>query len=223
MKKKKQILTWLIVCLLWETLVVGVHILMRSQLKFPTLNLEVLGWLVPIFMAVPLVALVFGVVSVRRKKELMEAFSIIFAVLSALLCVVHIGFSMFILPPFMSDTKKIGDYLVFDADFVTDLYDEIVEVIPETIPENATNVVYNYRYEPLSHGWMYVYWVLPEDEYEAFKNETLKKDGAITEDSRGIIFNPSWNEKGLFGVWLNLILNDDDNSIICDFSRSFTW
>ena len=223
MTKKRKITIWIIGCLLWEIIVIGLYIYMCSLFKFPKINFASLGWLIPVFIVVPLLALIFGVVSVRRKKELMEAFATIFAVLGALLCVVHIGLSMFILPPFMSDTKKIGDYMVFDADFVTELYDEIAEVIPETIPENATNVVYNYRYEPLSHGWMYVYWELPEDEYEALKNETMQKDGVITEDSRGIIFNPSWNEKGLFGVWLDLIFNDDDNSIICDFSRSFTW
>ncbi len=223
MTKKRKITAWVIGCLLWELVVVGIHIFMRSQLKFPTLNLEVLGWLVPVFIAVPFIALLFGVLSVRRKKELMEAFAIIFAVLGALIYVAYVGFSIFILPPLMSDTKNTQDYLVFDSDFVMDFYDEIVEVIPETIPENATNVVYNYRYEPLSHGWLYVYWELPEDEYEDFKNKTLKNDGTVTEIYRGVKFCPSWNNKGFFAVWLELILNDENNSISCRFERSFSW
>lgn len=165
-------------------------------------------------MAVPLVALVFGVVSVRRKKELMEAFSIIFAVLSALLCVVHIGFSMFILPPFMSDTKKIGDYLVFDADFVTDLYDEIVDIIPETVPDDATYVVYNYYFEPGFNGFLYVYWELPKDDYAVFKKEILKKDGIIENIEDGVKVSLNWNQKEIFGVvGAELLFNDESNCI----------
>ncbi|MBO5936548.1 MAG: hypothetical protein J6Q79_02920 [Clostridia bacterium] len=221
MTKKRKITAWVIGCLFWEFIVVGLYIYMCSQLKFPKLNIDSLGWLVPVFIVIPLLALLFGVLSVRGKKELMEAFSIIFAVLSALLYCAHIFLSIFLLSPIMSDTKNKDNYLVFDSDFVW-VCNDIVEVIPEDIPENATNVVYNYRYEPLSHGWMYVYWELPEDEYEAFKNETLKKDGTVTETDRGVKFCPSWNEKGLFSVWLELILNDENNSISCKLDRSFT-
>ena len=222
MSKKRKRTAWIVVCLLWELVVIGFYIYMHSLFKFPKLNFDFLGWLIPIFIVVPLLALLFGVLSVRRKKELMEAFAIIFAVLSALLYCAHIFLSLFMLSPIMSDTTNKDDYLVLDNDMAL-CYEDIVAVIPEAIPENATNVVYKYHYEPWANGCIYVYWELPEDEYEAFKNETMQKDGVITEDSRGIIFNPSWNEKGLFGVWLNLIFNDDDNSIICDFSRSFTW
>lgn len=222
MTAKRKTTVWMVVCLVWELVVVGLYIYMCTQFKFPKINFDSLGWLIPVFIVVPLVVLLFGVLSVRRKKELIEAFAIIFAVLSALLYCAHIFLSLFFLPPIMSDTTNKDNYLVLDNDMAL-LYDDIVGVIPESIPENATNVVYKYRYEPWANGCIYVYWELPEDEYEAFKNETMQKDGVITEDSRGIIFNPSWNEKGLFGVWLNLIFNDDDNSIICDFSRSFTW
>lgn len=220
MTKKRKITAWVIGCLLWEIIVIGLYIYMCSWLEFPKLNFDSLGWLIPIFIVVPLLALLFGVVSVRRKKELMEAFSIIFAVLSALLYCAHIFLSLFLLSPIMSDANDKDNYLVLDNDMAL-CYEDIVGVIPETIPENATNVVYKYHYEPWADGWIYVYWELPEVEYEAFKNETLKKDGTIEEDSQGVIFYPSWNADGFLSVRMELILNDDNNSVICNFERSF--
>ena len=122
--------------------------------------------------------------------------------------------------PVMSETKNTEDYLVLDSG-IEWFYDSIVQVIPETIPENATNVVYNYNYEASPNAWMYAYWELPEDEYEAFKNETLQKDGTIEKDSRGIIFYPSWNTDGFLSIRMDLILNDENNSVICNFERCF--
>lgn len=219
MDKKSKITAWVIICLLWESVVVGIHMFMCLLYKFPTLNLEHFGWLVPVFMMLPFVALFLGIVSVHRKK-LMKVFAVIFTALGIVMYIACAFLPCAYPPlyPLMSDTKNTEDYLVFDDDFVW-LYDDIVGVIPETIPESATNVVYNYHYELAAEGWMYVYWELPEDEYEAFKNETLQKDGMITEDSRGIIFNPSWN--GDISVWLDLILNDDNNSVICHFRQNF--
>lgn len=220
MDKKRKITAWIIGCLFWEFIVIGLYIYMCSLFKFPKLNFASLGWLIPVFIVVPLLALIFGVLSVRLKKELMEAFSIIFAVLSALLYCAHIFLSIFFLSPIMSDTTNKDNYLVLDNDMAL-LYEDIVGVIPESIPENATNVVYGYHYEPWADGCIYVYWELPEDEYEAFKNETLKKDGTIEEDSRGIIFYPSWNADGFLSIRMELILNDENNSVICNFERSF--
>ena len=221
MTKKRKIAIWIIGCLLWDIIVIGLYIYMCSLFKFPKLNFASLGWLIPVFIVVPLLALLFGVLSVRRKKELMEAFSIIFAVLSALLYCAHIFLSIFFLSPIMSDTTNKGNYLVLDNDMAL-LYENIVGVIPESIPENATNVVYGYHYEPWADGWIYVYWELPEDEYESFKNEILQKDGTVTETDRVVKFCPSWNDKGLFYTWLELILNDDNNSVTCNFRRNYT-
>ena len=222
MTKKRKITAWVVGCLLWELIVIGFYIYTCSLFKFPKLNFDSLGWLIPVFIVLPLVALLLGVLSVRRKKELIEAFAIIFAVLSALLYCAHIFLSLFLLSPIMSDTTNKDDYLALDNDMAL-CYEDIVGVIPKAIPENATNVVYKYRYEPWANGCIYVYWELPEDEYEAFKNETLQKDGTIEEGSRGIIFTPSWNYEGLFAAWLELILNEENKSVTCDFSRSFTW
>ena len=220
MTKKTKIKAWILGCLLWEFIVIGLYIYMCSWLEFPKLNFDSLGWLIPIFIVVPLLALLFGVVSIRRKKELMEAFSIIFSVLSAMLYCAHIFLSIFLLSPIMSDTNNKDNYLVLDNDMAL-FYEDVVGVIPETIPENATNVVYKYHYEPWADGWIYFYWELPEDEYETFKNETLQKDGTIEKDSRGIIFYPSWNTDGFLSIRMDLILNDENNSVICNFERSF--
>ena len=227
MSKKRKITAWVIVCLLWESVVVGLHIFICSRFKFPTLNPEFFAWIIPVFMAVPFLTLVFGIVSIDKNK-LIRVLAKIFAVIAILIYGVYFYFvgSFPPLYPIMSDTKNSEDYLVFDSDIAW-LYGDIIEVIPESIPENATNVVYNYRFEPALDAWMYVYWELPEDEYEAFKNETLQKDGVITEDSRGIIFNPLWNGDGFPStlmdrtVWMDLILNDDNNSVICNFRQNY--
>ena len=220
MTAKRKITAWVIGCLLWELVVIGFYIYMYSLFKFPKLNFDFLGWLIPIFIVVPLLALLFGVLSVRRKKELMEAFAIIFAVLSALLYCAHIFLSLFMLSPIMSETNNKDDYLVLDNDMALS-YEDIVGVIPEAIPENATNVVYSYHYVPWEDGWIYFYWELPEDEYEAFKNETLQKDGTIEKDNRGIIFYPSWNTDGFLSIRMDLIFNDENNSVICNFERCY--
>ena len=222
MSKKTKITVWVIICLLWESVVVGLHIFICSRFKFPTFNPELFAWIIPMFMAMPVVALLFGIVSID-KNRLIRASAKIFAVIGILIYGVYFYFvgSFPPLYPIMSDTKNAEDYLIFDSDLAW-LYSDIVEVIPESIPENATNVVYNYRFEPALDAWMYAYWELPEDEYESFKNEILQKDGTVTETDRVVKFCPSWNDKGLFYAWLELILNDDNNSVTCNFRRNYT-
>lgn len=227
MKKKKQILTWIIVCLLWETLVVGVHILMRSQLKFPVLNLELFGWLIPVFMAVPFWALLFGIVSVYRKR-LMKAFAVVFTVLGVMVYIAYIAFVTLGLAvwepglyPLISKTESTADYLVLDGKFAEN-YDEITEIMPKTIPDDATSIEYNYRYEPGMRGFLSVSWKLPESEYETFKKETLQKDGEITQDSRGTIFKYSWYTDSLpYYNWSQLIFNDERHSISYTLSQYY--
>ena len=227
MTKKRKITAWVIVCLLWESVVVGLHIFICSRFKFPTLNPEFFAWIIPVFMVVPFLTLVFGIASIDKNK-LIRVLAKIFAIIGILIYGAYFYLVGNVPPlyPVMSETKNTEDYLVFDSDIAW-LYGDIVEVIPESIPENATNVVYNYRFEPALDAWMYVYWELPEDEYEAFKNETLQKDGTITKDSRGTIFNPTWNGECIptgfmdYNVWMDLILNDDNNSVICNFRQNY--
>lgn len=223
MSKKTKITIWVIICLLWESVVVGLHIFICSRFKFPTFNPELFAWLIPAFMTVPVVALIFGIASIDKNKKI-RTLAKIFAVIGILIYGAYFYLVGNVPPlyPVMSETKNTEDYLVLDSG-IEWFYDSIVEVIPETIPENATNVVYNYSYEASPNAWMYAYWELPEDEYEAFKNETLQKDGTITEDSRGTIFNPTWNGECIptgfmdYNVWMDLILNDDKNSINYNF------
>lgn len=218
MKKKKQITTWLIVCLLWETLVVGVHILMRSQLKFPTLNFELFGWLVPMFMAVPFWALLFGIVSVYRKR-LMKIVAVVFTVFGVLIYIGYIGLVtggfQDLKPgiyPLMSDTNEVKNYLVLDGDFLVNR-DKITEIMPENIPDKATDIVYSYRYEPAMYGCVNISYTLPEAEYEAFKSETLQKDGIIDETANGVSFLSKWSSDGFCTVWSELNFNDNSHSI----------
>ncbi len=219
MAKKYKITAWVVVCMVWELVVIGIHIFMSSQLKFPTLNPELFGWLIPVFMAVPFIVLFLGLVSIDRKKPV-KILAIVFAILSIVIYVDYIflttgGFRVWEpgLYPLMSETEDIKDYLVFDDDFAEN-YDEIVDIIPETVPDDATYVVYNYYFEPGFNGFLYVYWELPKDDYAVFKKEILKKDGIIENIEDGVKVSLNWNQKEIFGVvGAELLFNDESNCI----------
>lgn len=49
MSKNKKITAWIMVCMLWNIVVVGIHIIMRSNFKFPALDFSFFGWLIPVF------------------------------------------------------------------------------------------------------------------------------------------------------------------------------
>ena len=68
MSKKLKITAWGIICLLWESVVVGLHIFVCSRFKFPTFNPELFAWIIPVFMAMPVVALIFGIASIDKNK-----------------------------------------------------------------------------------------------------------------------------------------------------------
>lgn len=218
MAKKRKITAWVIVCLLWEALVVGVHIFMRSQLKFPALNFELFGWLVPVFMAVPFIALFLGVLSIDRKK-LMRVLAKTFAIIGILVYLFYMevvtgGFEVLKpgIYPLMSETNDIEDYLVLDGDFLVNR-DKIIEIMPDTLPAKATNIVYNYKYEPAMYGCVNILYTLPKAEYEAFKIETLKKDGSIEETDNGIKFISKWSNDGFCTIWSELTFDDSSYSI----------
>lgn len=229
MAKRRKITLWIIVCLLWETLVVGVHIFMRSQLKFPALNLEVLGWLVPIFMAVPLVALVFGVASVHRKR-LMKTIAVIFTFLGVLIYVAYVGLVTFGftdwkpgLYPLMSKTQNVENYLVLDGRFDKN-YDEITKIMPKSVPKNAKNVSYNYEYDPTSRASVSAAWELPENEYITFKNESLNKgllSSAKASDYE--FFEYKWNveEVPAFHGWMIVVFDDINFSVKCIVKQNY--
>lgn len=228
MAKKRKITAWVIVCLLWETLVVGVHILMRSQLKFPTLNLELFGWLVPMFMAVPFWALLFGIVSVYRKR-LMKAFAVMFTSLGIVVYIAYIAFVTLGLTvwepglyPLISKTESTADYLVLDGRFEKN-YDEITKIMPKTIPEGARNVSYSYEYDPTLRASLSVAWELPENEYIAFKNETLNKGLLSSAKASEEFFEYKWNVEEIPAFHSRMLIGFDDTShgVKCIVNQSY--
>lgn len=225
MSKKKKIISWLIVFFIWNSAVVGFHIFMRSQLEFPTLNFESLGWFawsIPIFMTVPFYGLFFGILSVYRKK-LMKAFAVLFTVVGIFAFLGFVVISTNLLTdwtpgiyPLMSETENASDYLVLDGNF-KDNYDNIIEVMPEKIPQEAENVRYEYIYDPCMSGNMEVYFELPENEYETFKSEVMEKQAVSeeTESDNSAYF--AWNvtEIPAFFTWMRVDFDDSKNSVYC--------
>lgn len=199
MSKKKKIISWLIVFFIWNSAVVGFHIFMRSQLEFPTLNFESLGWFawsIPIFMTVPFYGLFFGILSVYRKK-LMKAFAVLFTVVGILAYLGFVVISTNFLTdwtpgiyPLMSETENASDYLVLDGT-LKDEYDQIVKILPETIPEEAKNVKYKYTNNPLEGSRIELYFELPEDKYETFKDDVQKnqEENPYHHDNLNVGFN----------------------------------
>lgn len=228
MAKRRKITVWIIVCLLWETLIVGVHIFMRSQLKFPTLNFEVFGWLIPVFMAVPFVALFFGIVSVHRKR-LMKTIAVIFTVLGMLIYVVYVGLvtggltywkpGMY---PIISKTQKVENYLVLDSRFDKN-YDEITKIMPKTVPETAKNVSYYYEYDPTSRALLSISWELPENEYITFKDESLNKGLLSSAKASDEFFEYKWNfEEGTaFNCWMLMEFSDANCGVKCIVKQNY--
>lgn len=199
MSKKKKIISWLIVFFIWNSAVVGFHIFMRSQLEFPTLNFESLGWFawsIPIFMTVPFYGLFFGILSVYRKK-LMKAFAVLFTVVGIFAFLGFVVISTNLLTdwtpgiyPLMSETENASDYLVLDGT-LKDEYDQIVKILPETIPEEAKNVKYKYTNNPLEGSRIELYFELPEDKYETFKDDVQKnqEENPYHHDNLNVGFN----------------------------------
>lgn len=194
MNKKRKIIAWIIVCSIWNVLVITMHIIMRSSLEFPTLNFERGGWLIPIFMTVPFHALFFGIISVYRKR-LMKVFAVIYTAVGMLCYLVFISIVLYInfafeareplLYPLISETDNPAHYLVFDNETE---YEKICEALPMEIPEAAQNVTYKYRYIP--EGMDYTVdaqWALPGNDFEKEKERvSTNAQECIEEDNKTV-------------------------------------
>ena len=183
---------------IWVVLVYGLFFFMRSQLKFPTLDLYNYGWLVPVFMTVSFWGLVFSLVSTEKRKKL-RVFTSVFLIMGLLIsfcyALVTTYFFNSIEPgiyPLYSETTNPDDYLVLDGKFEEN-YETLTKLMPKDIPEKAEDVTYKYYYNSIRSGRFEASWSLPETEYESVKKETLEKDGEITQDGEMTVFSTSWN------------------------------
>ena len=191
MNKNRKIITWITVCSVWNLAVITVHIIMRSQLKFPTLNFEFFGWLIPVFMTIPFHGLFFGILSVYRKR-FMKVFATVYNTVGILcyvsfVAVVTLGFSQWEpgLYPLVSETDNISHYLILDYET---WYEKIYKVLPERIPENAQNIQYEYHYAPIELDYTVdAQWRLPENDFEEEK-ERISADAqeCIEEDNKTV-------------------------------------
>ncbi len=191
MNNKRKVITWIIICSLWNFAVITVHIIMRSQLEFPTLDFDFYGWLIPVFMTVPFHGLIFGILSVYRKR-LIKAFAIFYTAAGIIFYIsfvafVTLGFTQFEpgLYPLVSETDDISHYLILDNE--TD-YEKVYMVLPEAVPFNAQNIKYKYCYEPVELDYTVdVQWSLSENDFEQEKERVSEyAQECINNDSKTV-------------------------------------
>lgn len=228
MSKSKKKAAWIIVCMLWGIVVVGIHIIMRGNFKFPVLDFSFLGWLVPVFMCLPFVSLFLGVICVNKNKVI-KAFTMLFTAIGILayvgfMCFATLGFSAFNaeMYPVKSHTENMTNYLVLD-DGCKENYSNIVKVMPEKIPSNAQNVTYVYEYDPRTNVEIDSYWELPKDEYEQFKNETLKNEKNSEQNGTSTSFTASWQENKsgfVMNSYMTIRFDDEKCSVKCSLYQN---
>lgn len=197
MNKKRKIITWIIICSLWNLSVITIHIIMRSQLKFPTLNFEFFGWLIPVFMTVPFHGLFFGILSVYRKR-FMKGFAKVYTTVGILCYIffvafVTLGFSQWEpgLYPLVSETDDVSHYLILD--YETE-YEKIYKVLPERVPENAQNIRYEYHYAPIELDYTVdAQWRLPENDFEEEKERVSAKAHNCTDNGNKTVYSFFWS------------------------------
>ena len=218
MKRKTNIVLSVILIIL----VYGLFFLMRSQLKFPTLELHDYGWLVIAFMTASFWGLIFALVSTEKRKKL-RVFTSVFVVLGivASLCYMTVTtyFFTFMEPgiyPLCSETTDPDDYLVFDGRFDAN-YEYITEIVPLEIPEKAENVEYKYYYSGIWSGRFNASWGLPETDYDLLKEETLNKSGDVTQEGEVTTFVTEWNTTDIpaFGTNMTIEFNDETKIVSC--------
>lgn len=191
MNKKRKIITWIIICSLWNLSVITIHIIMRSQLNFPTLDFDSYGWLIPVFMTVPFHGLFFGILSVYRRR-FMKAFAVVYNTVGILCYIffvafVTLGFSLWkpVLYPLVSETDDVSHYLILD--YETE-YEKIYKVLPERVPENAQNIQYEYHYAPTELDYTVdARWTLPGNDFEKEKERvSANAQERIDEDNKTV-------------------------------------
>lgn len=206
--------------LIWLVLVYGLFFYMRSQLKFPTLDLQNEGWLVPLFMTVSFWGLVLALVSGEKRKKL-RIFSSVFIIIGIIASACYTTVTTYFfntdepgIYPLYSETTDTADYLIFDKAFEGN-YDYIIQFMPSQIPEEAENVKYEYKYNSTLSGSFSASWSLPQAKYEALKKETLGKKGEIAYNADITIFTTNWDitDASVFGTSFSAEFNDATRTV----------
>lgn len=217
MKRKTNI----VLSAVWIALVYGLFFFMRSQLKFPTLDLNNYGWLVPAFMTVSFWGVVVALVATAKRKKL-RVFTSVFLIAGIVVSFCYTLATTYFfnstepgLYPLYSETTSPDDYLVLDGKFEGN-YETLTQLMPREIPEEAENVAYRYYYNSTRSGRFEASWSLPEAEYEQLRKETLAKNGEITYGENGkTIFSASWNltEIPAFYTGFSAVFNDAERTV----------
>ncbi len=218
MNKKRKIIAWIIICSLWNFAVITIHIIMRSQLKFPTLNFEFFGWLIPVFMTVPFHGMFFGIISVYRKR-FMKIFAIAYTTVGIIcyisfVAAVTLGFSQWepALYPLISETDNISFYLVLDNETE---YEAIFKMFPSDIPASANNIQYKYRYEPIELDYeVNAQWLLSQTDYDSEKMRVKQNADECEQVSGKTLYKLWWQGEAEHspGVYYNAEVEFDSET-----------
>ena len=165
----------------WLILVTLPVIIVAANLKFPAFDHQRYGQiLIPIFLILPLLSLVYNLVAYRAEKtyKVVDILLIsIFVIEMICTAVCTFGFKYYYndLYPLVSATTDPSNYLVIENRFEETDIEYVKTVFPEKIPEEATNVKYNYRCAALGIYDIEAQWKLPYEKYMAERDKYIPR------------------------------------------------
>ena len=183
------------VCGVWFSLLLIQLIIALCILKYPTLDSEFYGFLIPLNLCLPVIAAVFTFVS-SEKRKFLKWFSVVFTALGVLNAAVFLTFTtwFFHVPvstfyPLVSYTDNVADYLNVEKDIQQRHGEYFKRFFPEEIPGNATDVRYEYlrRIDELEFRVALEY-TLPEPDFSRVKQQAESDEYAVLRQEDDSVF-----------------------------------
>lgn len=183
------------VCGVWFSLLLIQLILALCILKYPALDSEFFGFLIPLNLCLPVIAAVLTFVSSENRKFL-KWFSVVLTALGVLNAAVFLTFTtwFFHAPvstfyPMVSYTDHVDNYLNVEKDIQEQHGENFKRFFPEEIPENATDVRYEYRrrIDELEFSIVLEY-TLPEADFFRVKQQAECDEYAVLREEDGSVF-----------------------------------
>lgn len=210
--RKKVCLT---VCGVWFSLLLIQLIIALCILKYPALDPQFYGFLIPLNLCLPVIATVFTLLS-SEKRKLFKWLSVGFTAVGVLNALVFLTFTtwFFHAPvttfyPMISYTEDADDYLKVEKDIGKQHGDYLERFFPEEIPREATDIRYEYyrRIDELEFRVVLEY-TLPEADFIRLKQQTERDEYAMLREEDGSMFYEYFYE---VDATLRLRLRFDEN------------
>lgn len=213
MKKKYRI----VLDVLWFLLVLIPFIIMAFQVKYPSLDMNRFGWIVPVFFTLPIISLIISCISTSDRCRLKKVSDLIIYVGGSayiiFLFVSTLGFKVWMpaVYPISSQTENPSNYLLIEDKFEHSEERYLNAVFPNEIPSNAYDVTYFYKCNAaLGNYTIRAEWTLPLEDYVLIKEKEIRnKDNLIVEDGKDV-YNIYMNNDKYFA---KIVFNDLDNRV----------